>query len=72
MIYSAGDSGVAIDLGVNEPGAVLQRQGPSEWVDYLIAGGQVRGPVDVKTLVNALPTGGYRLVSEFKLAGSHF
>jgi len=40
-------------------------------VDYLIDGSQVRGPVEVKTLVSALPAGVYRIVSEFRAAGNH-
>jgi hypothetical protein len=54
VIYSAGDLGVEIDLGANEPGAVLQRKEPAGWVDYLVNGNQVRGPIDVKSLVTAL------------------
>ena len=50
MIYSAGDLGIEIDLGTNEHGAVLQRKkSGSGWVDYLIDGSQVRGPVGVQT-----------------------
>ena len=56
MIYSAGDLGVEIDLGAKEPGAILQRKEPGGWVDYLIDGSKVQSPVDVKTLVKALPS----------------
>jgi hypothetical protein len=36
MIYSAGDLGVEIDIGRNEPGTVLQRLDNGYWHDYLI------------------------------------
>ena len=70
MIYSAGDLGVEIDLGANEPGTTLQRKEPGGWQDYRVAGDQARGPVDAYTLVNALPAGYYRLVPEFRPASS--
>jgi len=71
VIYSAGDLGIEINLGANEPGSVLQRQESGGWLDYLIDGSQVRGPVDVKTLVNALPAVVYRLTPEVRPAGNH-
>ena len=36
MIYSAGDLGIEIDLGANEPGAVLQRKEPGGWQSFLV------------------------------------
>lgn len=58
MIYSVGEIGVEIDLGRNEPGAILQRKESEVWYDYLIDGELVVNPFDVKKL----PPGYYRLV----------
>ena len=69
MIYSVGDLCVEVDLGANASGAVLQRKEPGGWQDYCDAGDQVCGPVDVHTLVKALPAGVYRLVAEPRVAG---
>ena len=60
MIYSAGDLGIEIDLGSDEPGSILQRYAIDGWKDYLIDGEPVISPVDV----NALPSGQYRLRKE--------
>ena len=57
MIYSAGDLGVEIDFGHNEPGAILQRKENDDDHDYLVDGKPVVNPFDVETLV----TGWYRL-----------
>ena len=63
MIYSAGDLGVQIDYGNDEPGAVLQRATitfphASGWQDYIVDGKPVAAPVDIETL----PPGEYRLM----------
>ncbi|MFC1795729.1 hypothetical protein ACFL1V_01450 [Pseudomonadota bacterium] len=60
MIYSAGDLGIEIDLGSNEPGAILQRYEKDGWKDYLFDGEPVISPVDI----NKLPSGQYRLLGE--------
>ena len=51
MIRSAGDLGVEIDTGTNEPGDILQRKEPDGWRDYRIDGRLIHGPVDIETLV---------------------
>jgi len=58
MIYSAGDLGIEIDFGPDQPGAILQRKEKGYWHDYLVDGKPVVHPVDVE----ALPSGFYRLV----------
>jgi hypothetical protein len=58
MIYSAGDLGIEIDFGPNQPGAILQRKDRGHWRDYLVDGELVVNPFDVE----ALPAGFYRLV----------
>ena len=55
MILSAGDLGIEIDFGDNQPGAIIQRKG--YWHDYLVEGEPVVNPFDVETL----PPGWYRL-----------
>jgi hypothetical protein len=60
MIYSAGDLGVEIDFGSDEPGTILQREDKGYWRDYLIEGKPVVNPFDVGTL----PFGKYRLKQE--------
>jgi len=57
MIYSAGDLGIEIDVGRNQPGAILQRKDKDYWHDYLIDGKPVVNPFDVESL----PPGRYRL-----------
>jgi hypothetical protein len=57
MIYSAGDLGIEIDFGPNQPGAVLQREDRGYWHDYLVKGEPVTNPFDVESL----PRGFYRL-----------
>ena len=59
MIYSAGDLGVEIDFGPDEPGAILQRKDKGVWLDYQVDGQLVTNPFDVETL----PPGSYRLQS---------
>jgi hypothetical protein len=58
MIYSAGDLGIEIDFGTDQPGAILQRKDKGYWHDYLVDGKPVINPVDVESL----PPGFYRLV----------
>jgi hypothetical protein len=58
MIYSAGDLGVEIDFGHNQPGAILQRKEKGYWRDCLVDGKPVVNPFDVESL----PPGFYRLV----------
>jgi len=57
MIYLAGDLGIEIDFGPNQPGAILQRKEKGYWHDYLVAGKPVTNPFDVESL----PRGFYRL-----------
>jgi hypothetical protein len=57
MIYSAGDLGIEIDFGSDQPGAVLQRKEKGYWRDYLVDGESVTNPFDVEML----PPGRYRL-----------
>jgi hypothetical protein len=52
MIYSAGDLGIEIDFGTDQPGAILQRKDKGYWHDYLIDGKPVTNPIDVETLPN--------------------
>jgi hypothetical protein len=57
MIYSAGDLGIEIDFGTDQPGAILQYEDRGYWYDHLVDGKQVINPFDVETL----PAGRYRL-----------
>ncbi len=57
MIYSAGDLGIEIDFGPDDPGAVLQRKEKGYWLDYLVDGELVVNPLDAE----ALPPGVYGL-----------
>ncbi len=50
-MYQAGDLGIEIDFGSNEPGAILQRKEKGYWHDYLVDGESVVNPFDVETLV---------------------
>ena len=58
MIWSAGDLGLEIDFGSDQPGAILQRKKKGYWHDFLVNGKPVVNPIDVETL----PPGVYRLV----------
>ena len=58
MILSAGDLGIEINFGSNEPGAILQRKENGYWHDYLVDGKPVVNPFNVESL----PPGFYRLV----------
>ena len=57
MMHSAGDFGIEIDFGRDEPGAILQRKEKGYWYDYLVDGEPVTNPFDVETLA----PGWYRL-----------
>jgi hypothetical protein len=57
MIHAAGDIGVTIGYGNNEPGAILQRLEADGWRDCLVDRKPVTAPIDIETL----PTGNYRL-----------
>jgi hypothetical protein len=57
MIIQAGDLGIEIDYGTNQPGAVLQRLEGSVWKDYLVDSEPVREPLDLESL----PPGRYRM-----------
>ena len=57
MIYSAGDLGIEIDFGNDQPGAILQRKEKGHWHDYLVDGEPVTNPFNVEKL----PPGFYRL-----------
>jgi hypothetical protein len=62
MIHAAGDLGVYINLGSNEPGMTPQREYRDGrylvWRDYEVDGETVKAPVDI----DALPAGRYRMV----------
>ena len=58
MIYSAGDLGIEIDFGPDQPGTILQRKESGVWYDYLVDGALVVNPFDMEKL----PPGYYRLV----------
>ena len=62
MIHAAGDLGIWIDLGKDEPGMTLQRRervsGGYQWQDYQQEGKTVKSPLDL----DSLPAGKYRLV----------
>ncbi len=49
MMYSAGDLGVEIAFGPDQPGAILQRKEKGYWHDYLVDGEPVVSPFDVET-----------------------
>ncbi len=57
MILSAGDLGVEIDFGPDQPSAILQRKDKGHWHDYLVDGEPVTNPFNVEKL----PAGWYRL-----------
>ena len=57
MIWSAGDLGIKIDFGRNQPGVILQRKERGGYRDYLVDGEPVVNLFDVKMLV----PGWYRL-----------
>ena len=50
QLLSAGDLGIEIDFGANEPGAILQRKEGDDWQDYLEDGELVTNPFDVEML----------------------
>ena len=58
MILSAGDLGIEIDFGPDQPGAILQHKERDGYHDYLVDGKPVVNPFDVEILV----PGFYRLV----------
>ena len=58
MILSAGDLGIEIDFGPDQPGAILQRKEENGYQDYLVDGEPVTNPFDMESL----PVGFYRLV----------
>ncbi len=58
MIWSAGDLGIEIDFGPDQPGAILQRKEENGYQDFLVDGELVTNPFDVELL----PSGFYRLV----------
>ena len=63
MIHAAGDLGILIDYGNNQPGSVLQRrENPFSdvWRDYEIDGEPVTARIDIESL----PPGEYRLVQQ--------
>jgi hypothetical protein len=57
MLHSAGDLGVAVDYGNDEPVAVLQRLESVDWQGCLVDGKQVKAPIVIETP----PAGNYRL-----------
>ena len=60
MIWSAGDLGIEIDFGSDQPGAILQRKEENGYQDYLVDSELVVNPFDVETL----PPGWYRCYAE--------
>ena len=50
MIWSAGDLGIEIDFGSNQPGAILQRNEENGYQDFLVDGELVTNPIDVEVL----------------------
>ena len=60
MIWSAGDLGIEIDFGSNQPGAILQRRERDGWHDYLVDGESEVNPFDVEML----SPGYYRLIEK--------
>ena len=50
MIWSAGELGIEIDFGSDQPGAILQRKEKGYWHDYLVDGESVANPFDVEML----------------------
>jgi len=56
-MYQAGDLGMEIDFGSNEPGAILQFREKGYWRDYLVDGEPVVNSFDEKSL----PPGWYWL-----------
>lgn len=57
MIRQAGDIGVSLDTGKNQPGSILQRKEQGRWVNYT-PDGKVTG---VPSKLDDLPAGEYRL-----------
>ena len=55
MIWSAGDLGIEIDFGSDQPGAILQRKESDGYQDYLVDGEPVVNPFDVETLPPGCP-----------------
>ena len=67
MIHAAGDLGVLIDYGNNQPGSVLQRRETpfsDDWRVYKVDGKPVTALVDIETL----PPGEYRLITQMGLS----
>ena len=56
MLIQAGDLGIELDFGRDQPGDVLQRRENGKWLDYLADGQAVTNPVNLKSL----PPGKYR------------
>ena len=46
MIWSAGDLGIEIDFGPDQPGAILQRKEKGYWHNYLVDGEPGVNPFD--------------------------
>jgi len=60
VMLSAGDLGLELDFGRNEPGDILQRWERDSWRSFKMNGKLVRSPFDYQTL----PPGRYRLQSK--------
>ena len=60
MIWSAGDLGIEIDYGSDQPGAILHRKEENGYQDFLGDGERVTNPFDVETL----PPGFYQMQSK--------
>ena len=50
MILLAGDLGIEIDFGSDQPRAILQRKEENGYQDYLVDGEPVVNPFDVESL----------------------
>ena len=60
MIWSAGDLGLEIDLGSNQPGAILQRKESDGYQDFLVKNRHLiaiykKYPIVKLTLANFFP-----------------
>ncbi len=67
MIYAAGDLGVRIDLGDDEPGMVLQRREKDGWHDYQADGKPVTAPIDIESLPSGINFLGFSRCAGFSI-----
>ena len=50
MMHSAGDLGLTVDYGNNEPCAVLQRLEDEDWQGCLVDAKPATAPIDIETV----------------------